>query len=159
MENIKTLEVGDIAPDFRAHTHLGNEVTLSSLHGTPVVLFFYPKDDTPGCTKEACAFRDLAHEFKAAGAQVFGISRDSLNSHEKFATKYELTMPLLSDEDEAICRAYDVLKEKNMYGKKSIGVERSTFIIDSEGKVAKVYRKVNVDGHVEEVLAAVQNLT
>lgn len=158
IEASEPFHLGDIAPDFTGQAHTGEEVTLTALRGNPVVLFFYPKDDTPGCTKEACAFRDLAHEFAAVGAKVLGISRDSLASHGKFATKFELTMPLLSDTDEAICKLYDVLKEKTMYGKTSIGVQRSTFVIDKDGKFAKIYRKVNVDGHVDDVLQVVRSL-
>ncbi|WP_067932050.1 thioredoxin-dependent thiol peroxidase [Alicyclobacillus kakegawensis] len=152
------VQVGDVAPDFTLPSHTGESVTLSNLRGKKVVLFFYPKDQTPGCTQEACSFRDLATEFAAAGAAVYGISRDSLRSHERFAEKHALPMPLLSDADGAVCAAYGVLKEKHMFGKKVFGIERTTFVIDSDGRIAKVYPKVKVDGHADEVLAFVREL-
>lgn len=152
------LEVGQTAPDFTLSAHTGETVTLSELKGKVVVLFFYPKDNTPGCTKESCSFRDLNHEFSDAGAQVYGISRDSLSSHNKFADKYDLNMPLLSDESEEVCTAYGVLKEKNMYGKKVFGIERTTFVVDKDGKIAKIYPKVKVDGHADAVLEFVRGL-
>ena len=124
----------------------------------PVVLFFYPRDDTPGCTKEAIAFTGMGVDFAALGVTIWGISADSVASHEKFATKHGLTMPLLSDEDNSICEAYGVWKEKNMYGKKFMGVERATFLIAADGTLAQVWRKVKVPGHVEDVLAAVKAL-
>ncbi|MCL6631570.1 MAG: thioredoxin-dependent thiol peroxidase [Alicyclobacillus herbarius] len=152
------LQVGDMAPDFTLPAHTGEEVTLSKLRGQKVVLFFYPKDQTPGCTQEACSFRDLAAEFAKVGAKVYGISRDSLRSHERFAAKHGLPMPLLSDEDGRVCTAYGVLKDKQMFGKKVFGIERTTVVIDEEGRIAKVYPKVKVDGHAEEVLAFVRQL-
>lgn len=133
-------------------------VTLESLRGKVVVLYFYPKDDTPGCTKEACAFRDLQAEFAAAGAVIYGVSRDSVASHGKFASKFGLTFPLLADEDESICQAYGVIQEKMSYGKKSIGLVRTTYIINSEGRIGKVFPNVKVDGHVDSVLAAVHEV-
>lgn len=152
------LEVGQVAPSFSALTQNGDTVTLESMRGKIVVLYFYPKDDTPGCTREACGFRDLRAELEAENAVVFGVSRDSVDSHQQFASKYELTFPLLADSDETICNAYGVIKEKTQYGKTSIGLVRTTFIIDQEGKIAKIYPNVRVDGHVEKVVEAVKQL-
>ena len=151
-------DVSDIAPDFTLPRDGGGEVTLSDLRGGPVVLFFYPRDDTPGCTKESIGFSEQLQAFADAGAQVFGISRDSVSKHDKFVAKHSLTTPLLSDEGSTVCEDYGVWVEKNMYGRKSMGIERSTFIIDGEGRIARVWRKVKVPGHVEEVLEAVQAL-
>jgi peroxiredoxin Q/BCP len=151
-------EISDPAPDFTLPATGGGEVTLSALQGQPVVLFFYPRDDTPGCTKESVGFSASLADFDAAGAKVFGISKDSLASHEKFATKRELTVPLLSDENGSACEDYGVWKEKNMYGKTYMGIERSTFLIAADGTVAQVWRKVKVPGHVEKVLDAVKAL-
>ncbi|MBX5436017.1 MAG: thioredoxin-dependent thiol peroxidase [Alicyclobacillaceae bacterium] len=152
------LAVGQQAPDFTLPTHSGAEVSLSDLRGKVVVLYFYPKDDTPGCTREACSFRDLRAEFAAAGAEIYGVSRDSVESHAKFADKYDLTFPLLADVDGSVCRAYGVLKEKTMFGKTSLGIERTTFVIDREGKIAKIFPKVKVDGHADQVLKVVRAL-
>lgn len=151
-------DVSDIAPDFTLPRDGGGEVTLSDLRGGPVVMFFYPRDDTPGCTKESIGFSEQLQAFADAGAQVFGISRDSVSKHNKFVAKHSLTTPLLSDEGSTVCEDYGVWVEKNMYGRKSMGIERSTFIIDGEGRIARVWRKVKVPGHVEEVLEAVQTL-
>lgn len=148
------LKEGAKAPSFSAAV-FGYEtptVNLSDLRGHMVVLYFYPKDDTPGCTREACDFRDAFEVLKRAGVLVFGVSRDSLESHGKFVKKYGLNFPLLSDSDSAICTAYGVLKEKNMYGRKSIGIERTTVVIAPDGTIRKVYPKVKVDGHVGEIL-------
>ena len=131
---------------------------MSALRGGTVVLFFYPRDDTPGCTKESIGFSEQLQAFADAGAQVFGISRDSVAKHDKFVAKHGLTTPLLSDENASVCEDYGVWVEKNMYGRKSMGIERSTFIIDPEGKIARVWRKVKVPGHVDEVLEAVRAL-
>lgn len=152
------LDIATPAPDFTLPTGDGNTVTLSSLRGSPVVLFFYPRDNTPGCTKESIAFSHHLKAFEAAGAQVFGVSKDSVASHAKFATKKELSVPLLSDEHGTMCEDYGVWKEKNMYGKKFMGIERSTCLINAEGTIAMTWPKVKVDGHVEAVLAAVQTL-
>lgn len=149
-------DIGDNAPDFTLPRDGGQSVALSDLRGSKVVLFFYPRDDTPGCTKEAIGFSAVLGAFEAAGAKVFGISRDTVAKHDKFVAKHDLTTPLLSDEDGAICEAYGVWVEKNMYGKKSMGIERSTFLIDGEGRIAQIWRKVKVPGHVEAVLEAVQ---
>ncbi|MCA0927365.1 peroxiredoxin [Ruegeria profundi] len=149
-------DVSDIAPDFTLPRDGGGEVSLSAMRGGVVVLFFYPRDDTPGCTKESTGFSEQLQAFADAGAHVFGISRDSVAKHDKFVAKHNLTTPLLSDEGSTVCEDYGVWVEKNMYGKKSMGIERSTFIIDAEGKIAKVWRKVKVPGHVNEVLEAVR---
>lgn len=151
-------EVNDSAPDFTLPVAEGEEITLSSLQGAPVVLFFYPRDDTSGCTKESIAFSGLMDEFAAAGAKVFGVSKDSLASHAKFATKHDLTVPLLSDENGTVCEDYGVWKEKSMYGRKFMGIERSTFLIGADGKIAEIWRKVKVAGHAEKVLEAVRAL-
>ncbi|WP_299627149.1 peroxiredoxin [uncultured Tateyamaria sp.] len=152
------LELASPAPDFTLPAADGTEVTLSALKGSPVVLFFYPRDDTPGCTKESIAFSEGLAEFEAAGAKVFGVSKDSVASHAKFANKRDLTVPLLSDEHGSVCEDYGVWKEKNMYGKKYMGIERTTYLIDANGDVAMVWPKVKVPGHAEAVLAAVQAL-
>jgi len=150
------IEVGQKAPDFELATQSGEKVRLQDFHGQTVVLYFYPKDDTPGCTKEACAFRDMSNDFREANTVVLGVSRDTAASHDTFSKKYGLTMPLLADTDGQVCEAYGVLQEKNMYGHKSIGIVRSTFVIDGSGTVSKVYPKVRVEGHVEDVLAFVK---
>lgn len=146
------LKEGDSAPDFRLSSDDGKEYSLKSLKGKKVVLYFYPKDDTPGCTVEACGFRDGIDAIRKKNAVVIGVSRDSLDSHAKFRSKYNLNFPLLADTDEKLCNAFGVLAEKNMYGKKSIGVVRSTFIIDESGKIAKVISPVKAEGHEAEVL-------
>ncbi|KIC44078.1 alkyl hydroperoxide reductase [Ruegeria sp. ANG-S4] len=151
-------DVSDTAPDFTLPRDGGGQVSLSDQRGQPVVLFFYPRDDTPGCTKESIGFSEQLPAFADAGAQVFGISRDSIAKHDKFVAKHGLTTPLLSDEGQTVCEDYGVWVEKNMYGRKSMGIERSTFLIDADGRIARVWRKVKVPGHVEEVLEAVQAL-
>jgi len=150
------LSKGDKAPDFTLLSDEGAEVTLSSLRGQKVVLYFYPKDDTPGCTIQACDFRDAAPAFEKLDAVVLGVSADSAESHAKFRQKFDLNFPLLVDEDHAVCEAYGVWKEKSMYGKKFMGIERSTFLIDEQGVVAEIWRRVKPKGHAEmlqEVLA------
>ena len=151
-------DTSETAPDFTLPRTGGDNTTLSALRPGAVVLFFYPRDDTSGCTKEAVAFSTLKDQFDAAGVTVMGISKDSLASHEKFASKHALTVPLLSDEHADVCEAYGVWAEKSMYGKKYFGIERSTFLIDGEGRIARVWRKVKVPGHAEEVLDAVKAL-
>lgn len=146
------------APDFTLPVTGGGEITLSALKGAPVVLFFYPRDDTPGCTKESIGFSEHLEAFEAAGAKVFGISRDTMAKHEKFAAKHGLAVPLLSDEAGSVTEAYGVWVEKNMYGKNSMGIERATYLIDADGNIARIWRKVKVAGHVEEVLDAVRTL-
>ena len=155
---VESLEVGQKAPEFEGQTSDGSRVSLASLRGKVVVLYFYPKDDTPGCTKEACAFRDANDELKELGAVVLGVSRDTVASHQKFTTKYDLNFPLIADVDEAICQAYGVIREKNLYGKKSMGVVRTTFVIDSDGNIAHIFNNVKVDGHAEKVLDIVRTL-
>jgi peroxiredoxin Q/BCP len=151
-------ETSQPAPDFTLPVTGGGDVTLSALRGQKVVLYFYPRDDTPGCTKEAIGFSEHLEAFASAGAKVFGISRDPMDKHDKFAAKHDLTVPLLTDADGAVCEAYGVWIEKNMYGKKSMGIERATYLIDANGKIARIWRKVKVPGHVEEVLDAVKAL-
>lgn len=146
----------DLAPDFTLPRDGGGEVLLSSLRPGKVVLFFYPRDDTSGCTKEAIAFSGMADTFAKVGVTVLGISKDSVASHDKFRDKHDLTVTLLSDADGDVCERYGVWKEKNMYGKKFMGIERSTFLIDGEGQIARVWRKVKVPGHAEAVLDAAQ---
>lgn len=146
------MEIGNLAPDFTLIGSDGKEHKLSEYRGKKVILYFYPKDNTPGCTTEACDFRDNINEINNLNAVVIGISKDNLNSHNKFIEKFNLPFVLLSDEDKVVCALYDVIKEKNMYGKKVLGIERSTFIIDEEGKLKKEFRKVKVKGHVEDVL-------
>jgi thioredoxin-dependent peroxiredoxin len=150
------VEEGKPAPDFTLPDQQGKKVTLSKLKGSPVVLYFYPKDDTPGCTKEACAFRDEFADYKKAGAVILGVSPDDSASHAKFAKKFDLPFPLLADHEKQVCDAYGVWKEKSMYGKKYMGVERTTFVIDKKGIVGKIFPKVKVDGHSAEVLDAIK---
>ena len=151
-------EIADIAPDFTLPRDGGGEITLSALRPSAVVLFFYPRDDTSGCTKEAIAFTGLADKFAKAGATVLGISKDSIAKHDKFRDKHSLGVALLSDEESDVCEQFGVWKEKSMYGKKFMGIERTTFLIDGDGKIARVWPKVKVPGHAEEVLEAVNAL-
>ncbi|HEX5705998.1 MAG TPA: thioredoxin-dependent thiol peroxidase [Pyrinomonadaceae bacterium] len=148
------LKEGDAAPDFAARDAEGNEVRLSDLRGRKVMLYFYPKDDTPGCTKEACSIRDGFAEFERRGIKVLGVSLDDEASHREFASKYQLPFTLLADTDHAVSDAYGVYGEKNWMGKKYMGVDRKTFLIDEEGRLVKVFDKVNVEQHADEVLAA-----
>ena len=150
------IDVGDRAPEFSLPASGGQ--TLSLAGNLPLVLFFYPRDNTPGCTKEAIAFTGMEAEFSALGVKIWGISADSIASHEKFVAKHALNMPLLSDEDNAVCEAYGVWKENNMYGKKFMGIERTTFLIAVDGTLAQVWRKVKVPGHAEDVLAAAKDM-
>ena len=152
------IEIGHPAPDFILPQDGGADIALSSLQGGPVVLYFYPRDDTSGCTLEALDFTAQSADFAAAGARVLGVSKDSVASHGKFRAKHGLGIALLSDAEGDVCERYGVWVEKNMYGKKSMGIERATFLIDGEGKVARIWRKVKVDGHVAEVLEAVRAL-
>lgn len=153
-----SIAAGDKAPDFQLPTDGGGELSLSTLGGRKVVLYFYPKDDTSGCTKEAIGFRDALADFEEAGTSVIGVSKDSVAKHDKFKAKYDLNFPLLSDEDGKLCEAYGVWVEKSMYGRKYMGIDRSTFLIDGDGKIAHEWRKVKIPGHVEEVLAAARDL-
>ncbi len=152
------IEVGKQAPAFTLTADDGKKVKLSDLKGSPVVLYFYPKDDTPGCTKEACAFRDRKAEMEQLGAKVLGVSPDSVESHVKFRDKFDLNFPLLADPDHAVADKYGAWREKNMYGKKSMGIQRSTYLIDAAGKVAKVWPRVQVDGHDDDVIEALKTL-
>ncbi len=147
-----TLKVGDQAPDFTLLTDQEEKVSLKSLRGKKVVLYFYPKDSTPGCTREACDFRDQFAVFKKQGAEVFGISKDSAKSHTKFKEKYALPFTLLVDDNADVCEAYGVVDKKSMFGKTFLGITRSTFLIDEQGKIKAIWRKVKVTGHVEQVL-------
>jgi peroxiredoxin Q/BCP len=149
---------GATAPDFTLPTDADTPLKLSSLKGKPVVLFFYPKDDTTGCTKEACSFRDALPRFEKMNATILGISPDSTRSHRKFKEKYDLPFTLLADTDHEICKAYGVWKQKSMFGKKYMGIERTTFLIDRKGKVARVFEKVQTVGHGDEVARAVEAL-
>lgn len=149
-------ETGDKAPDFELPRDDGGTISLSAQAGNKVVLFFYPKDDTSGCTAEAIAFSELLKEFNTAGATVIGMSPDSVKKHDKFKAKHGLTVTLASDEEKAVLEAYGVWVEKSMYGRKYMGVERSTFLISEDGTVLKVWRKVKVPGHAEEVLDTVR---
>lgn len=146
-----------VVADFKSASTGDKTIRLKDLRGKKVVLYFYPKDSTPGCTTEGQDFRDLYARFKRASAIVFGISRDSLASHEKFKAKHEFPFDLLSDPDEKLCKQFDVIKEKSLYGRKFMGVERSTFVIDDAGKLRAEWRKVKVTGHAEEVLNTVKN--
>ena len=152
----KDLVIGNPAPEFSIPDQDGKVVTLQSFRGKQVVLYFYPKDDTPGCTKESCDFRDTESQIIRAGGSIVGVSLDGPESHRKFIKKFGLPFVLLSDEDAVASKAYGVYKEKNMYGRKYWGIERSTFVIDGEGKLKAIFRKVTVDGHADAVLAALK---
>ena len=148
------VEEGSQAPDFELKSDTGETVTLSQFRGRPVVLYFYPRDDTPGCTKEACAFRDSYDEYLARDAAILGVSRDGEESHQKFKSKYDLPFTLLSDPDHEVAEAYGVWAEKSMYGRKSMGIVRSTFVIAPDGTIARAMRGIKVPGHSDKVLEA-----
>jgi len=150
-----TLKNGDLAPDFTLLSDTEQPITLSQLRGKKVLLYFYPKDNTPGCTKEACDFRDHFARFKAHGIEVFGISKDSAKNHTKFKTKYALPFTLLVDHNADVCEAYGVINKKSLFGKTFLGIERATFLIDEKGHIQAIWRKVKVTGHVEQVLNAI----
>ena len=152
------LMIGDSAPDFELEGDGGSKISLSTLSGSPVVVYFYPKDDTPGCTKEAIAFSAIEPEFARLGAKIIGISPDTAAKHDKFKAKHDLTIRLAADPDKIACEAFGVWVEKSMYGKKYMGVERSTFLVNADGKLAQIWRKVKVAGHAEAVLDAVKAL-
>lgn len=152
------LAVGDMAPDFKMASDGGGEVSLADLKGRTVILYFYPKDDTPGCTKQACGFRDALADFSTAKATIIGVSKDSVAKHDKFKAKYDLPFVLGADTDGAVCEAYGTWVEKSMYGRKYMGIERATFLIDGDGVLRGVWRKVKVNGHVDSVLAAARHL-
>ncbi|HUI66575.1 MAG TPA: thioredoxin-dependent thiol peroxidase [Bacteroidota bacterium] len=145
-------KVGDRAPEFALPSGDGGTIALKALRGKTVILYFYPKDDTSGCTKEACAFRDSVKVFERKGAVVIGVSADSAASHRKFAEKYQLPFPLASDEQREVIKKYGVWKQKSMYGKKYMGIERTTFVIDPKGMITQVFPKVKVDGHVDAII-------
>ena len=150
------VELGKKAPNFKMATDGGGSVALKDLKGRKVVLYFYPKDDTPGCTKEACGFRDALPDFSKLDAEIIGVSKDSVAKHDKFKAKYELPFTLASDEDGSVCEAYGTWVEKSMYGRKYMGIERATFLIDEKGVVRGEWRKVKVPGHVDAVLEAAE---
>lgn len=150
------MKVGQKAPEFTVVDDSGKTVKLSDFKGKKVVLYFYPKDDTPGCTKEACSFRDGISEIRKQGAVVLGVSADSMASHQKFKKKFDLNFPLLADTDKKIIEDYDVWKEKSMYGRKYMGIERTTYIIGKDGKISHIFPKVKVSEHYDEVLAALE---
>jgi len=152
------IEIGKAAPDFTLPTDGGGEVSLSGLKGKNVIVYFYPKDDTPGCTKEACGFRDAMPDFSGADAEIIGVSKDSVAKHDKFKNKYELNFTLASDESGQMIESYDAWVEKSMYGKKYMGIDRSTVLIDKDGVVRAHWKKVKVPGHVDAVLKATQEL-
>jgi len=154
----KSLAEGDKAPAFTLETDGGKKVSLKDFAGKPTVLYFYPKDDTPGCTTEAIGFSAAASAFKKTGAAVIGVSKDTVASHDKFKKKHDLSLILASDPEGKVIESYGSWVEKSMYGRKYMGIDRSTFLIDSKGKLAKIWRKVRVPGHVEEVLAAAKSL-
>lgn len=153
-----SLAIGDAAPEFTLPRDGGGTVSLSDLRGRKAVIYFYPKDDTSGCTKEALAFTEAAAEFDAAGVEILGVSRDGVAKHDKFKAKHGLGVTLLADEDGAVCEAYGVWVEKSMYGKTYMGIERATYLIDEDGRIAQIWRKVRVPGHVEKVLEAAKAL-
>lgn len=152
------LKVGDAAPDFKLPRDGGGEIALNDFKGQKLVVYFYPKDDTPGCTKEACGFKDALEDFNTLNTSVVGISKCSVSKHDKFKAKYDLNFPLASDEDGDACERYGVWVEKNMYGRKYMGIERATFLIDESGKIAQIWRKVKVKDHIEDVRSAVEGI-
>ncbi|MEM6356035.1 MAG: peroxiredoxin [Pseudomonadota bacterium] len=149
---------GDMAPDFTLPADGGRTLSLADFAGKPLVLYFYPKDDTSGCTKEAVGFSELVGEFQSAGAAIVGVSKDTAAKHDKFIAKHDLKVSLLSDAEGDLCERYGVWKEKSMYGKKYMGIERSTFLIGTDGKIVEAWRNVKVPGHIDTVLAAVKAL-
>ncbi len=152
------LKIGDTIPFFKLKDDLGRTFTSDESYGRPFVIYFYPKDDTEGCTAEACSFRDSLEQFDDIGVSVVGISPDSIESHQQFKKKYDLNFPLLADTDHSVCDAFDVWKEKSMYGKTYFGVIRSTFVVDSEGIIRWIERPVKVEGHIERVLNAMRDM-
>lgn len=153
---MSSIAPGQAVPDFSAPATGGKTIRLSDFSGKFLIVYFYPKDNTPGCTQEGQDFRDLAAEFAQLSAEVIGVSRDSMKSHESFKCKHEFPFELISDADEGLCRLFDVIKMKNMYGKQVFGIERSTFLIDREGRLLREWRKVSVKGHAQEVLATLR---
>ena len=153
-----SLTIGDKAPDFTIATDGGGTFSLLKMRGHNVIIYFYPKDDTPGCTKEACEFRDSLPDFSNSSSKIIGISKDTVAKHDKFKSKYELPFTLGADLEGDVCEIYGAWVEKSMYGRQYMGIERATFLVDKEGVLQGIWRKVKVKGHVEEVLGAVQNL-
>lgn len=154
----KTIQEGDKAPNFSLEADGGDQLSLKMFSGKPLILYFYPKDDTAGCTREAIDFSAAAAKFKKLGATVIGVSKDSVASHDRFKTKHKLTIALASDPDGKVIESYGSWVEKSMYGRKYMGIDRSTFLIDGKGRIAKIWRKVRVPGHVEDVLAETKSL-
>lgn len=152
------INVGDAIPEFKAKDEEGNELTAEDLFGTPVILYFYPKDDTPGCTKEACSFRDSMERLATEDILVLGVSPDSSQSHQKFIEKYHLNFSLLADENKELSRKFDVIQEKAAFGQQKMGIERTTFLIDRDGIIRWIERPVTVEGHVDRVLAALKHV-
>ena len=152
------MKTGDKIPKLTIAASGGKDIALADYKGKPLIVYFYPKDNTPGCTQEGIDFRDLYKDFKKAGTEVLGVSRDSVRSHDNFVDKYKFPFPLLSDPDETMCKAFDVIREKSLYGRKYMGVDRSTFLFGADGKLQQEWRNVKVKGHAEEVLAAVKTL-
>lgn len=152
------LQINDQAPDFKAPATDGKTLSLADFKGQALILYFYPRDNTPGCTQEGQDFRDLYSQFQTKNAAILGVSRDSVKKHDNFRAKYDFPFDLISDEDEQICQAYGVLKEKQMFGKTNIGIERSTFLIDDQGVIRQIWRGVKVADHAQEVLTSLQNL-
>lgn len=150
------LKEGDKVPEFSGATDTGQTISQADFKGKPLIVYFYPKDDTPGCTQEACDFRDNLARLQAKGAAIIGVSKDSVKKHEKFRDKYSLNFPLLADEDGSVCEAFGTIAEKSMFGKKYMGIDRSTFLIDENGVVQKIWRKVKVKGHADEVAEALE---
>ena len=153
-----SLTIGDKAPDFTIATDGGGTFSLLEMRGHNVIIYFYPKDDTPGCTKEACEFRDSLPDFSNSSSKIIGISKDTVAKHDKFKSKYDLPFALGADLEGDVCEVYGTWVEKSMYGRQYMGIERATFLVDKEGVIQGIWRKVKVKGHVEEVLGAVQNL-
>jgi peroxiredoxin Q/BCP len=156
-EAYKELNIGDKAPNFTLPTDGDGSISLSELKGQKVALYFYPKDDTPGCTKESCSFNENLSTLNELNAQVIGLSKCSVKKHDKFKAKYNLTFPLTSDENNDVCEQYGTWIEKSMYGRKYMGIDRATFLIDENGKIEALWRKVKVSGHVEDVIKAIKN--
>ncbi|NUN06763.1 MAG: peroxiredoxin [Bdellovibrio sp.] len=152
------VELGKKVPNFKVSSSAGDDFKLSDFKGKKIVLYFYPKDNTPGCTTESIEFNELLAQFKKQNAEVVGLSRDSLKSHDKFICKFDFKFSLLSDEDEEVCKLFDVIREKNMYGKKVMGIERSTFVIDEDQKLVGEFRKIKAQGHAAEMLKFVKSL-
>ncbi|MBL4744647.1 MAG: peroxiredoxin [Cycloclasticus sp.] len=155
---MSSIQLNRTVPDFTCATTSNEAITLSSLKGKNIVIYFYPKDNTPGCTQEGQDFRDQYADFQAVNTEIFGVSRDSVRVHNGFKAKYDFPFDLISDPDEAVCKLFDVIKLKKLYGKEHMGIERSTFIINQDGTLVNEWRKVKVKGHVDEVLAAIQSL-